>query len=486
MIAFCISLIILILGFKTAWKTHNLPPGPTPLPVLGNILQIRRGDIVQSLMELSRKYGEVYTIYLGSRPVVVVTGYKTVKEVLVDRGDEFLSRGEMCTLNTYYRDYGVAFACDVNRWRELRRFSVTALRDFGMGKKSIEYRIQEESMFLVAELKKTTESVIYPHQLLSLATGNVVSSIMFGQRYDYEDEEFNTILASIYECFKIMSSAWGQLYEMFPRIMRYLPGDHQRIFRLTENLLNIVEKKALMNQKTLDPNNSRDYIDAFLIKMDKEKNNTKTEFHMTNLICSTLQIFFAGVETIANTLTYSFLIVMKYPDILDKIHKEIDTVIGRNREPNVQDRNQMPYTEAVLHEIQRYIDIIPMGVPRKTTQDVHFKGYVLPKGTTVFPMLGSVLKDPTCFQWPMEFNPQNFLDENGKFKKNDAFMPLSAGKRNCLGESLARMQLFLIFVNILQNFNLKSPVPLEELDLTPNISGLGNFPKPYTISFIPR
>ncbi|XP_075042088.1 putative inactive cytochrome P450 2G1 [Mixophyes fleayi] len=106
--------------------------------------------------------------------------------------------------------------------------------------------------------------------------------------------------------------------------------------------------------------------------------------------------------------------------------------------------------------------------------------------TNVFPVLSSVLKDPTCFPYPNEFNPKNFLDENGEFKKNDAFMPLASGKKICLGEALVRMELFLFLVNVLQNFNLKSAVPPEELDITPDVSGFGNIPKPYKISFIPR
>ncbi|KAG8552931.1 hypothetical protein GDO81_003164 [Engystomops pustulosus] len=218
----------------------------------------------------------------------------------------------------------------------------------------------------------------------------------------------------------------------------------------------------------------------------QEKNNPKSEFHETNLLDSTLQIFFAGVETISTTLTYSLLLLMKYPDVLAKVHQEIDKVIGRDRWPRNQDRNQMPFTDAVIHEIQRFIDLLPMGLPRKTTKDITFRGYSIPKDTNVFPMLSSVLKDPTCFPHPNEFNPRNFLDENGEFKKNDAFMPLAAGKRICLGQALARLEVFILLITLLQNFTLKSPVAPDDLDITPDISGLGNFPKLYKMAFIPR
>ncbi|KAM4641331.1 uncharacterized protein O3C94_015727 [Discoglossus pictus] len=486
LLTLCISSLVLFLSLKTVWKRRNLPPGPTALPILGNILQITRGGMVKSLLKLSEKYGDVYTVYMGSRPVVVVTGYKTVKEILVDRGDDFLARGEMPMFDVYYKNHGIAFTSNMDRWRELRRFSLTTLRDFGMGKRSIEDRIVEEALCLVAELKKTKDAILNPRRYLNQATCNIIFSIMFGNRCEYETEELNIILSCINEAFVIVSSSWGQIFDMFPRIMRILPGPHRRMFWCMEKLLQFIDDRIELNRKTLDPNNPRDYIDSFLIKMEKDKNNPNTEYTVTNLSFSTLQIFFAGVDTISTTLTYSLLILMKHSDVLAKVHDEIDTVIGRNRHPKLQDRNQMPYTDAVIHEIQRYVDLIPMGIPRKTPYDVQFRGYTIPKDTNVFPMLTSVLRDPSCFPYPDEFNPKNFLDDNGVLKNNNGFMPLSAGKRLCLGEALVRMELFLLFVTILQNFDLKSPVPLEDLDLAPEVSGLGNFPKPYKMSFVSR
>lgn len=480
------SCLILFISFKHFWRKGNLPPGPTPLPILGNYLQLSNGDLVESLLNLGKKYGEVFTIYLGSRPVIVVSGYKAVKEVYVDRGDDFLARGDMPAFDFSYKNYGVGFTSNMHRWKELRRFSLSTMRDFGMGKRTTEDRIQEEAMCLVKEFKKTKESLVEPREYIGKATCNVIFAIMFGNRHDYEDAELLNITSLINTTFRLISSGWGQLYEMFPLIMRFIPGRHQEIFTCMKKLLQYVEKRIEMNQKTLDKHNPRDYVDAFLIKMEKENTNPKSEFNMINLVNSTLQIFFAGVDTISTTLTYALLLLMKYPDVLATVHKEIDKVIGRDRCPKIQDRNQMPFTDAVIHEVQRYIDLIPMGAPRKTTKDITYRGYSIPMNTNVFPMLSSVLKDPSCFPYPNEFNPKNFLDENGEFRKNDAFIPLATGKRICLGEGLVRIELFILLITILQNFNLKSPVPLEDLDITPDVSGLGNFPKLYKLAFIPR
>uniref|UniRef100_A0A8C3VVY3 Cytochrome P450 family 2 subfamily B member 6 n=1 Tax=Catagonus wagneri TaxID=51154 RepID=A0A8C3VVY3_9CETA len=170
----------------------------------------------------------------------------------------------------------------------------------------------------------------------------------------------------------------------------------------------------------------------------------------------------------------------------ERVHKEIDQVIGAHRPPALNDRAKMPYTEAVIHEMQRFADLIPIGVPHMVTKDTQFRGHMIPKGTEVYPILSSALHDPRYFEKPYTFNPDHFLDASGALKKNNAFMPFSVGKRICLGEGLAYSELFLFFTTILQNFSLASPVAPEDIDLTPRKSGFGRFPQTYQIQFLPR
>uniref|UniRef100_F7A046 Cytochrome P450 family 2 subfamily B member 6 n=1 Tax=Callithrix jacchus TaxID=9483 RepID=F7A046_CALJA len=170
----------------------------------------------------------------------------------------------------------------------------------------------------------------------------------------------------------------------------------------------------------------------------------------------------------------------------ERVYKEIEQVIGPHRPPALDDRAKMPYTDAVIHEIQRIADLLPMGLPHIVTQHTSFRGYTIPKGTEVFPILSTALNDPHYFEKPDTFNPDHFLDTNGALKKNEAFIPFSLGKRICLGEGIARTELFLFFTTILQNFSVASPVAPEDIDLTPQENGVGKLPPAYQIRFLPR
>nr|XP_054291869.1 cytochrome P450 2C18 [Pongo pygmaeus] len=168
-----------------------------------------------------------------------------------------------------------------------------------------------------------------------------------------------------------------------------------------------------------------------------------------------------------------------------KVQEEIERVVGRNRSPCMQDRSHMPYTDAVVHEIQRYIDLIPTNLPHAVTCDVKFRNYLIPKGMTIITSLTSVLHNDKEFPNPEMFDPGHFLDKSGNFKKSDYFMPFSAGKWMCVGEGLARMELFLFLTTILQNFNLKSQVDPKDIDITPIANAFGRVPPLYQLCFIP-
>ncbi|KAM9134315.1 cytochrome P450 2H1-like [Pangshura tecta] len=452
----CVSCLLFLSAWRKMSGRGKLPPGPVAFPIIGNSLQLNTRNLPQSIHELSVKYGPVFTIYLGSLRVVVLYGQEAVKEALIDQGDEFSGRGKLALADKLAKGTGIIFS-NGERWKQLRRFALTTLRNFGMGKKNVEERIQEEARFLVERLRKTHERPFDPTLPLTHAVSNIICSIVFGDI----------------------------LYNFFPTVMDYIPGPHQELLKNAEELRNFVLERVKMHKESLDLSCPRDFIDAFLIKTEQQQND-QLEFNTENLVRSTIDLFLAGTGTTSTTLRHGLLILLKYPDIEEKVHEEIDRVIGRNRSPCMADRSQMPYTDAVIHEIQRFINLVPLNVPHAVTRDTHFRQYIIPKGTTIFPALQSVLGDSREFPKPEEFNPGHFLDENGAFRKSDFFIPFSAGRRICVGEGLARMEIFLLLTMILQNFTLKSPIDPKDIDIAPLPSLVVNAPKPYQLCVLPR
>ncbi|XP_061452467.1 cytochrome P450 2F3-like [Rhineura floridana] len=481
LVLFCFCCVLLTWTWKRQDGKGPLPPGPTPLPILGNFFQLGQSNMVKSLEKLSKVYGPVFTVYLGLQRVVVLCSYTVVKEALVAQAEEFSGRGQLPSFSKDFNEHGVVFA-NGDRWRQLRRFSLSTLRNFGMGKRSIEERIQEEAQCLVEEFRKTQGVPFVPISILSRAVSNVICSIVFGDRFAYNDEKFLTLNKLITERFRVASTSSCQLYNIFPEILEKIPGPHHAGSKCCQEIISFIEERIKMQQASLDASAPQNFIDCFLAKMEQEKHNPSSEYCMENLVMTTFNLFFAGTETISTTLRFGFLILLKYPQIQEKLHEEIDRVIGQDRSPGIEDRNKMPYTEAVLHEIQRFSDILPMSLPHAVTQDTHFRGYVIPKGTYIYPLLSTVHYDSEQHSNPDEFDPRRFLDSHGCFKKVDAFMPFSAGKRICLGEGLARAELFLFFTTILQTFTLTSPMPPGEISIAPAAVGIGRVPPQYQLS----
>ncbi|MEE6502690.1 hypothetical protein FKM82_004604 [Ascaphus truei] len=173
---------------------------------------------------------------------------------------------------------------------------------------------------------------------------------------------------------------------------------------------------------------------CFICKVKEDKDSS---FNKKNLLNTPVDLFIAGTETSTTTLRWALLFMLLYPDVQSKVQEEIDRVIGRDRKPTMGDKLKMPYTNAVIHETQRYGDIVPLSVPHMTYRDTEIQGYFIPKGIAVLTNLSSVLKDETVWEKPHQFYPEHFLDADGKFVKREAFMVFSAGRRFCPGEQLS-------------------------------------------------
>ncbi|XP_006825849.1 cytochrome P450 2B1-like [Saccoglossus kowalevskii] len=454
---------------------RNLPPGPRGFPLIGNVLDLVNPTPFRNLRDMASQYGDVLSLHLGQQLVVVLNGYQSIHEALVGKADDFADRPHIPPMKTGTLNSGIIMA-NGKVWKFKRRVILSSLRTFGMGKASMEKRIQEEVLHLldVFDEMSVDSSTFNPLSHTTNSIYNVICSITLGERFDYTDHRFVDIISSLNSILDLSHVYFGFMY-FFPGSYKILElllrGHHARDHR---KIYDVLEPFIEQHETTYDSQNMRDLIDVFLKATREWESRHFSEsfgrkglpFKYFYIYALILDTFVAGTETTATTLTWGWLLMLKNLDTQTQIQAELDNVVGRGRLPEMSDKPNLPYTEAAVNEVLRMSSTAPLSVPRWTTTDTCVLGYDIPKNTMVWPNLWSVLYDPTLWPNPDRFDPGRFLDSDGNFYRPDAFIPFGSGSRVCLGEQLAKMELFLVFSSVLHQFRLEVdnefPLPLLE------------------------
>ncbi|XP_072552137.1 cytochrome P450 2J4-like isoform X1 [Salminus brasiliensis] len=468
--------LVLLEFFRLNSSRSRSPPGPKPLPFVGNLMQIIQNPMafVRSL----KNYGEMSSLYLGRRPSIVLNTAQILKEAFVQNGAVFSGRPCVPLIEWITDGYGIVMVTYGNSWKQQRRFALHTLRNFGLGKKTMEERVAEEAQYLVKEMLKQEGKAFYPSNPIMNAVSNIICSIIFGDRFEYNDKRFAELLEYLNENMRLGGSAVGQIFNLLPFI-KHFPGPHQKVWQNADSLKGFIREVVEEHRKTLDPENPRDFIDAYMVEMTKKEANEESTFHEENMVLSTVDLFLAGTDTTGTSLRWGLIYIMDNPDVQERCHEEIVSVLGFDRSPCMDDRAQLPYTHATVYEILRCSDIVPLGVVHQTTQPTQLRGYHIPTGTQILSNLTAIMTDRQHWKHPDTFNPENFLDENGQFCKNDSFLAFSVGPRACLGETLAKTELFIFFTSLLQRLKFSWPpgAPHPNMD---GIVGLVRSPFPFS------
>ncbi|XP_017294468.1 cytochrome P450 2F2 [Kryptolebias marmoratus] len=473
---FCLGFILLQLKPR---RPKNFPPGPPTLPVLGNLRYLTSKNPLKDLEKLRQSYGDVYSLFLGSKPAVLISGLKAMKEAMVVKATDFAGRPQDLLIGDLTQRKGVILVDYGSLWRDHRRFALMTLRNFGLGKKSMEERIHEEIQFTVKTLEKsTTGKTLSPQVMFHNAASNIICKVLFGTRYEYDDETLKMIVQCFTELTTLANGPWAMVYDSVP-FVSYLPLPFKKAFRNMEMFMEFSIRVVKEHKKSRVPGEPRDFVDCYLDELDKQDKQDST-FSEDQLKSMNFDLYIAGTDTTSNTLLVGFLYLLNFPHVQERCQQEIDTVLEGRDQVTFEDRHNMPYVQAVIHEMQRVANILPLSVFHCTTKDTELMGYSIPRGTIMIQNLTSVLKEEGQWKFPHEFNPENFLNEQGDFVKPEAFMPFSAGPRMCLGEGLARMELFLITVTLLRKFRFIWPEDAGEPDFN-LVFGAILTPKPYNM-----
>ncbi|GMR56945.1 hypothetical protein PMAYCL1PPCAC_27140 [Pristionchus mayeri] len=460
-----IGMVLLGLFYDLHQKRKNFPPGPTPLPLLGNLIPLILSFPGYELMHKWRKeYGDIYTYWMGPFPIVTVNEINLVQQMFVQDGDNYTDRASFGKLTETYRggNYGIV-ETNGQVWREQRRFTLHTLRDLGLGKERMQEQILDEAAYLLSELESECKAMgkAWPIKYTEKTVASVINLMLFGYRFDKERE------TEFYRVRKMLDAQNEELrnpiliaFIGMPRwITKRIPFINRKLelmYKVRDELFLFFGEKIKEHRDTIDYSSDEvnDFCDAYLLEMHKLRDDPTTSFNDKQFVNVCLDLWLAGLETTASTMAWGTALLLNYPEVVKKLHAEFDRVIGSDRMITMQDKNELHYLNAFVSEVQRWANIVPQNLLRKASKGAEAAGLLIKADTPICAQISVLMTDETVFPDPYCFRPDRFIDENGKLKSFKQFLPFSIGKRQCPGEGLARMELYLFFANLVHRFNI--------------------------------
>ncbi|XP_047472192.1 cytochrome P450 2L1-like [Penaeus chinensis] len=458
--------LVILLYLSFFQRPRGLPPGPWGLPLIG-YLPLDGKSIEEQVTVLHKQHGDIFLWRMGTQVVVFINNYQLTKEVFFSKSFTNRPSWDMLTLEEKV-PLGV-FASNGTIWHTNRRFTLRQLRDQGMGKSRLVAGIHVQARKLVEALKGQADRSAPLPQALRVGVTNVIWHMIAGKTFEIEDEKLKEFEHTINQ----LNEATFRLGipDFFPWL-RYLPRFLlNKLFFLERN--DIIKEKFFVffeetiqeHKASLDPNSPRDLMDAYLLDIEQTSADPDSIRTKKDLVFLLLDLFFAGSETTTNTLMHMFYYLAMHPDIQKKVQAEIDEVLPEGILPTLDDRPSMPYTDAVIHEILRITSLVPLGVMHCANEDTQLSGYTIPKGTVITSAFSHIHFDSRHWEQAEKFMPERWLDKDGKFDgKKDGFIPFGIGRRSCVGETLARMELFIFSTAVFQSLNI-APPPGTAIDL---------------------
>lgn len=478
-----VIITLMIVQVLRSWTqtATNLPPFPgRPVPILGHLLLLG-AEAREKMLQIRKKSGSIFSMYFGSKLVIVLSGYDVLKEALIKNADNFLQR-PITGLSGVLKVKDGIIGSSGSIWKENRSTVFQIFKNFGLGKDMMSQKISQEVAFYLAHLQDLRGLSANVQDLTTCATANVTCEVVLGRRFCYDDPEAIYLLRSFGEFMTLIGG--GSLHTWFP-FVKYIPGDFFKAKRLVTLDKEIMLKMKRFVENAKGNKTSNNLISSYIEKMEeKQKSEEHTELSMRQLERIVFDLLLGGSETTSTTLLWFYLYMIHFPHVQDKFYEDIVRGIGTTRPPIGQDKVKLSYVNAVILETQRLATISPFAILHRSDRDILIAGYTVPKDIPVLLHLDAVMLDDEIWGDARMFRPERFL-KDGKLFCPEHFVAFGLGKRSCPGESLAKMELFLFTVSVLQRFKI---VPGDPDNLPPRdyVRGATCCPLPFKVKFVER
>jgi cytochrome P450 len=473
------------------WKWSRMPPGPVPLPFIGNKLQLPGRRPWIKFQEWSKIYGPIFTIWVGRTPTVIISDPNIAADLMEKRSAKYSSRPRFVVMGEIYYDMASILVVPYGKnWQARRKFLNHALNAKALN--NYKQRQEAESWRLAYSLLDDNQSW---ERAFDRFTSSVAFSVAYGHRIDSLDSQVIQQRQNIMRYVGSLNVPGAYLAETFPAL-RYIPNflapwkrEVQRRGReeaaANGALLDQV-REDLQNARKLGKELQPSLAHYCLLVQEKEGIDPLSERHFWNVPSS---VFGAGSDTTASTMCSAMLAFVTNPKTFKIAQAELDRVVGIGRMPVFSDEEQLPYITALVKEVLRWRPVAVLGgTPHASTKDDEYQGWHFPAGTPVLGNSWAINLNEKYYPEPQTFNPARFLnfhdfrvalDLKGEAHPSKfGHSSFGWGRRICPGQGLAENSLFIALSTLIWAFNI-SPIEGRKYDIYNYTEGFNIRPRPF-------
>lgn len=467
------------------------PPGPKGYPLIGALFEQPLQNSWLTYDNWFKRYGDMVYFEVLGQPFLVLGSLRRTGDLFDKRSSKYSDRPPTpMTVEHMKFDYALAALPYGYSWRRHRR----AFRQHfnpGQVPKYDGTQIKEARMFLRRLLNAPDEFAHHIHHLIAA----IIMKVSYGITVQETDDPYIFRAQEANKGFTDAGVTGRYLVNTFPA-MKYIPSwfpgtGWKKTAKYYAGINQLVSVKPFefVKQKIAEGTASPSVASALINGLPAKRNpNREDEENVARNVAAVS--YLAGEDTLASTFLSFFLVMCLYPEAQKRAQAELDHVLN-GRLPEFSDKSSLPYTNALLHELNRWHLVLPSAIPHYTSEDDEYDGYFIPKGTIVMGNSWSILRDPDVYSNPDSFMPERFL-KDGQLDPNAQYPSVAAfgfGRRVCPGQYMSDSTIFIVIASVLSNFDIRPPLGDDgkPVQLQPRFGGdLSAHPLPFEARIQPR